>query len=102
MAADKLKSTTTAWRVARHYQPAPLELDGQVIPRGFGGVLSGSYKSFRNPLTQLPVGRRGQIELIVHRANTGSSIRDEQFEYLVITEPLPAADSACSRIALLS
>ena len=90
VAADKLKSTTTAWRVARHYQPAPLELDGKEIPRGFGGVLSGSYKSFRNPLTQLPVGRRGQVELIVNRANTGASIRDEQFEYLVITEPLPA------------
>jgi len=54
--AEKLKSTTTDWRVERIYEPAPLEVDGREIARGFG-VVQGSYTSFRNPLTQLPVGR---------------------------------------------
>ena len=38
VAADKLKSTTQDWSVKRHYEPAPLEFDGQEIPRGFGNL----------------------------------------------------------------
>ncbi|HVW38373.1 MAG TPA: alpha-2-macroglobulin family protein, partial [Pirellulales bacterium] len=49
--ADKLKSTTKEWSVRRYYEPAPRELDGEPIPRGFG-VLQGGYNPFRNPLTQ--------------------------------------------------
>ena len=59
VAADKLKNTTNDWHVTRYHEPAPLELDGQEIPRGFD-ILQGSFTSFRNPLTQLPVGKRGQ------------------------------------------
>ena len=59
VAADKLKNTTTDWRVTRYHEPAPLELDGQEIPRGFGN-LQGSFTAFRNPLTQLPVGKSRQ------------------------------------------
>ena len=73
--ADKLKSTTADWEVRRYYQPAPLELDGETIPRGFG-VVDGSYSSFRNPLTQLPVGVRGQVELHVWRQNVPSRTPD--------------------------
>ena len=89
VAADKLKSTTQNWTVKRHYEPAPLEFDGQEIPRGFG-VLQGSYTTFRNPLTQLPVGRRGHVELEIWRSNVPANAPEEQVEYLVVTEPLPA------------
>ena len=89
VAADKLKSTTQNWTVKRHYEPAPLEFDGQEIPRGFG-VLQGSYATFRNPLTQLPVGRRGHVELGIWRSNIPANAPEEQVEYLVVTEPLPA------------
>ena len=41
--ADKLKSTTDDWTIERTYEPAPLELDGREVPRGFG-VLQGSYR----------------------------------------------------------
>ena len=43
--ADKLKSTTGSWRVERHYEPAPLELDGREIPRGFGVLESAATSS---------------------------------------------------------
>ena len=87
--ADKLKSTTRDWTVKRHYEPAERELDGQPVPRGFG-VLQGSFTAFRNPLTQLPVGQRGRVELEIGRRNVPANTTEEQLEYLVITEPLPA------------
>ncbi len=60
--ADKLKSTTKDWRVTRHYEPAPLELDGREIPRGLPD-LEGNFTPFRNALNQLPVGRRGMVDI---------------------------------------
>ncbi len=84
VAADKLTSTTKDWTVQRHYEPAPLEFEGKEIPRGFG-VLQGSFTQFRNPLTQLPVGRRGHVELEIWRHNIPADSAEEQLEYLVVT-----------------
>ncbi len=92
VAADKLADTTQDWRVERDYEPAPLEFEGQPVNRGFG-VLQGSYTSFRNPLTQLPVGRRGRVELQVRRYNLPNNVPENFLEYLVVTEPLPAGTS---------
>jgi len=85
--AEKLQSTVDDWRVTRTYQPAPLEVDGKEIRRGFG-VLEGSYVPFVNPVTQLPVGRRAMVELSVRRKDSTSNAAD--LEYLVITEPIPS------------
>ncbi len=85
--ADKLKSTTNDWRVTRSYEPAPLELDGREIPRGFG-VLEGSYQTFRNDLKQLPVGRRGMVDIELYRNYWNTP--EERQEYLVVTEPIPS------------
>ncbi len=92
VAADKLAGTTDRWTVKRIYEPAPLEMDGKEIPRGFD-VVTGSYTTFRNPLTELPVGRRGLVELNVYRRNVPSNTPEEQLEYLVITEPIPSGAS---------
>ncbi|MEX2141126.1 MAG: MG2 domain-containing protein [Pirellulales bacterium] len=89
VAADKLKNTTKNWYVRRYHEPAPLELDGQEITRGFD-MLQGSYTTFRNPLTQLAVGKRGHVELNIWRANLPANTPEEQLEYLVVTEPLPS------------
>ena len=86
--ADKLKSRSNLWEVRRYYQPAPLERNGKPVPRGFG-VVTGGYSSFRNPLTQLPVAKRGNVQLDVWRNNIPSNTPDEQLEYLVISEPIP-------------
>ncbi|MDZ4781293.1 MAG: tetratricopeptide repeat protein [Planctomycetia bacterium] len=87
--AGELKGTSAAWGIERHHEPAPLEFDGQPVSRGFG-ILEGSYQHFRNPLTQLPVGRRGLVEINLWRQNLTGSEPEEQLEYLVVTEPIPA------------
>jgi hypothetical protein len=89
VAADKLASTTKAWSVRRFYEPAPLELDGREIPRGFD-VLQGAYTTFRNPLTQLPVARRGHVELNVWRQTSAGTAPEERLPYLIVTEPIPS------------
>ncbi len=89
--ADKLKGTTNDWHFSRHYEPALRMLDGEAIPRGFG-VLTGGYTAFKNPLTQLPLGERGEVSIHLWRDRmTGA--KDEQLDYLIYTEPIPAGAS---------
>ena len=90
--SDQIKSTSEDWRVSRYYEPALIERNGKAIPRGFD-VLRGGYQSFRNSLTQLPVGQRGEVSLWIRRAGVGSDTPDEHLEYLVVTEPIPAGAS---------
>lgn len=92
VASENLQDTTEQWKVARHFEPGALEIDGRTVPRGFD-VLTGTFKTFRNQLTQLPVGRRSQVQLTVTRYNTASSTPSERLPYLVVTEPLPAGAS---------
>ena len=87
---DQLKSTTAEWRVTRHYGPGLLELDGQTIPRGFDVAVMDGVAEFRNDLTQLPVGRRGMVELRIWRQGNLIAANAPQTPYLVVTEPLPA------------
>jgi len=94
--AEKLVSTTQDWRVERTYQPAPLEVDGREIARGFG-VLRPSYTTFKNPLTQLPVGRRGLVDLRVWRYNVPANTPEQQLEYLVVTEPIPSGTTVIEK-----
>ncbi len=89
--ADKLKGTTTDWHFTRKYEPAQRLLDGELIPRGFGG-LTGGYTEFKNPLTQLPLGERGEVTVHAWRDRV-TGVKDEQFDYLVYTEPIPAGTS---------
>ena len=91
VAGDKVANTTDDWHFHRHYEPAQRLLDGETIPRGFG-VLTGSYNTFTNPLTQLPLGERGEVTINIWRSRiTGA--QDEQLDYLVYTEPIPAGTS---------
>jgi outer membrane protein assembly factor BamD (BamD/ComL family) len=94
--AEKLTGTTEDWKVERTYQPAALEVDGREVPRGFG-VLEGGYTEFRNPLTQLPVGRRGVVELTLKRNNVPLNTPADQLEYLVVTEPIPNGATVIER-----
>ena len=85
--ADKISGTTKDWSVNRIHEPAPRMLDGKVIPRGFN--IARRYAHFRNPLTQLPIGERGEVTIDIDRHNV-RGVRNEQFDYLVVVEPLPA------------
>ncbi|MBS0264090.1 MAG: tetratricopeptide repeat protein [Planctomycetes bacterium] len=89
--ADKLQGTTKDWHFQRFYEPAARLLDGETIPRGFG-VLTGNYQAFRNPLTQLPLGERGEVSIHLWRDRV-TGAKDEQLDYLIYTEPIPAGTS---------
>ncbi|GAA4459983.1 tetratricopeptide repeat protein [Novipirellula rosea] len=91
VSADKIKSSTKQWTVSRIYEPAPKQLDGRDVPRGFG-VVNGSYRSFTNALTQLPVGQRGVVTLNPRRHHV-TNRTGEKYDYLVLTEPIPAGCS---------
>ena len=52
--------------------------------------MRGSYRSFHNPLNELPIGRRGEITLRIRRSGISSETPAEHLEYLIVTEPLPA------------
>jgi len=83
----KLVNRTDRWTVARSYEPAPREIDGRPVARGFTCVQGGS-QSFRNPLVHLPVGARGLVTLNVRRPN-----QEDPLEYLVVSESVPAGAS---------
>lgn len=80
--ADKMKSSTKELSVTRIWEPAQRMLDGKPVPRGFD-VINGSYRSFTNPLTQLPVGERGEVTLRPRR-------NEDNGDYLILTETIPA------------
>lgn len=86
---DKLKSDTARWNLQRYYDPAPLRFDGEEIARGFG-VVRGGYRSFRNELSQLAVGEQGKVQLQLYRTNVRNDEDEQQMEYIVVTEPIPA------------
>ena len=65
-------------------------MDGQTIPRGFDVAMMDGVAEFRNDLTQLPVGRRGMVELRIWRQGNLIAANAPQTPYLVVTEPLPA------------
>lgn len=88
--SDRLKSTTVDWRVERYHLPAPLEVDGQSIPRGFNVAITSPSDQFRNELVQLPVGRRGLVELHVRRNALPADAAPSELPYLVVSESLPA------------
>ncbi len=90
VSGDMLKSTTTDWRVERHYQPGQLELDGRTIPRGFSVAFTEASEQFRNEMSQLGVGQRGLIELEIRRNVPSSRLAPSEVPYLVVNEPLPA------------
>ena len=87
----RLAATTDDWFVQRWYEPTQRMLDGEPVPRGFD-VVAGSYTFFRNDLTQLPVGTRGEVTLSVSRRHVRGTA-DQQLDYLVIIEPIPAGAS---------
>lgn len=89
--ADKVQNTTNDWHFHRRYEPAQRMLDGEPIPRGFG-VLSGPHSEFHNTLTQLPLGERGEVTINLWRDRV-TGAKDEQLDYLVYSEPIPAGAS---------
>jgi TolA-binding protein len=83
-----VRKTQTHYEVWRYYEPAPLIFQGKEIPRGFS-VLDGSYSTWRNTLTQIPLGGFGRVTLQYHRREyeDRQPYRNHQ---LILEEPIPA------------
>ena len=59
--------------------------------------LEGSYQTFRNPLDQLPVGRRGMVNIDLSRQRGNWNTPEERQEYLVVTEPIPSGTTVIEK-----
>ena len=83
-----VQKTQNQYDVRRYYEPAPLVFKGKEIPRGFR-VLEGSYSSWRNTLTQVPLGGFGRVTLEFNRRNYD---RHQPYKnhHLIVEEPIPA------------
>ena len=83
----KVDRTKPPYNLTRYYEPAAVEYQGKPIRRGFS-VLSGSYSTYRNAVSNLPVGTVTQVSLTQSRYYYRGE--DIQAGYYVIEEPIPA------------
>jgi len=83
-----VRKTQTQYEVWRYYEPAPLVFQGKEIPRGFS-VLDGSYSTWRNKLTQIPLGGFGRVSLQYHRREYEDR-QPYRNQRLILEEPIPA------------
>ncbi len=86
--AGELHSTTDAWVARRIYEPAQREVDGRPVKRGFELVEAVST-TFRNPITQLPVGRRAIVQIALQR-RAADAASQSQPDYLIVEETIPS------------
>ncbi|GAK57091.1 alpha-2-macroglobulin-like [Candidatus Vecturithrix granuli] len=90
-----VRKTQEHFEIWRYYEPAPLMYKGQEIPRGFS-VLDGSYSTWRNELTQIPLGGYGRVTLQFQRREF-----DTEHPYinvrLILEEPLPSGCTVLSQ-----
>ncbi len=86
-----VRKTQEHFEIQRFYEPAPLSYKGREIQRGFS-VLSGSYSTWRNAVTELPLGGFAQVTLHYHRREYD---RQEPYKNssLILEEPIPAGCS---------
>jgi tetratricopeptide (TPR) repeat protein len=73
------------WR--RAYYPAPPELDGKVLPTGFGTVVNPT--PFENLATQVALGGKAKVAITAVRSIPGTTPEWER-DFLVMEEHLPA------------
>lgn len=84
---SSLQSTVQEWYVTRRYEPALRMFEGREVPRGFSIV--DRYSVFYNEVTETPVGDRIAVTLHPRRRNV-SGRPEQQYAYLVLSEPIPA------------
>ena len=74
----------------RRYKAAPPMYKGKPVPIGFG-ILSGSDSSWRNTVSQLPVGEAVNVDLSLDRRWASGMLQTPaEYGYTVVREPLPA------------
>ncbi len=86
-AADQNFVNRTAFINRRVYQPAEPELDGKILPTGFGVAVNPT--GFENKATQVALGAKARVALTASRNIPGNQPEWER-EFLVVEEHLPA------------
>ena len=83
-----IQQTREHYEVWRYYEPAPISFKGKEIPRGFR-VLDGSYSTWRNKLSQIPLGGFGRVTIEYNRRHYD---REQPYrnQRLIIEESIPA------------
>jgi TolA-binding protein len=84
---DQNRANRPAWVDRRVYWPAPPELDGKVLPTGFGVAVNPS--TFENVITQVGLGGKARVGLVVWR-NIPATTPEWERDFLVVEEHLPA------------
>ncbi len=84
---DQDRANRPAWVERRVYWPAPAELDGKVLPAGFGVAVNPS--TFENVATQVALGGKARVGLTVWR-NIPTTTPEWERDSLVVEEYLPA------------
>jgi tetratricopeptide (TPR) repeat protein len=84
---DQDRANRTAWVDRRVYWPGPAELEGKILPSGFGVAVS--PRTFENIATQVALGGRARVGLFVRRNNPAESPEWER-DFLIVEERLPA------------
>jgi tetratricopeptide (TPR) repeat protein len=84
---DQDRANRPAWVDRRVYWPAPPELDGKVLPTGFGVAVNPS--TFENVATQVSLGGKARVGLVVWR-NVAPTTPAWERDFLVVEEHLPA------------
>jgi uncharacterized protein YfaS (alpha-2-macroglobulin family)/tetratricopeptide (TPR) repeat protein len=95
--AENVAGSLAAWHIERSYEPPLMEVDDQMIPRGFSTLSGDAYAaSFSNRMTQLSAARRGFVELTVYCKRMELAADDllrpgaNGDQELTIVEPLPS------------
>ena len=86
-APDQSRAQRAALVERRVYLPAPRELDGRPLPVGFSVALN--PRPFENLASQVPLGNRARVSLVVNR-NIPYNVPESERDALVVEEHLPA------------
>ena len=84
---DQDRANRPAWIDRRVYWPAPPELDGKVLPTGFGAAVNPT--GFENTVSQVALGGKARVGLVVWR-NVPDTTPEWERDFLVVEEHLPA------------
>ncbi|WP_406697489.1 MG2 domain-containing protein [Singulisphaera sp. Ch08] len=87
LAPDQDRTGRTAVINQRVYLPTPPELDGKVLPMGFGVAVDASQ--FENKASQVAVGGKARVRIDAFR-NLKGAVPEWERDFLIVEEHLPA------------
>ena len=89
--AAEQKPANRVARVSRRvYYPAAPELDGKVLPTGFGVAVN--PETFENVASQVALGGKAHVVITAHR-NVPASTPEWERDFLIVEEHLPAGST---------